>query len=67
MTLYHKPKWSNLLWDASWITDAHKTQTLKLEDNQKLPKKKHILKQDISPTCDLCTSHQYDTCLQLLS
>ena len=62
-------KWSNLIWDALWNTSTQITQTLKdrygryLENYQK----KHILKQNISPTCSLCASHQNDTCLHLLS
>jgi hypothetical protein len=62
-------KWSNLLWDASWIIDAQIMQTLKSRYGRYLGyyPKSHILKQDIPPTCDLCTSHQNNICLHLLS
>ena len=53
-------KWSNLLWGAPWITDTQITQTLKFRYERYLRYYwvYYVLKQNISPTCNLCTSHQ---------
>jgi hypothetical protein len=58
-----------MLWDAPWITNAQITQVLKLCYGRHLGnyQRKHILKQDIPPTCNLCPSQQNDMCLHLLS
>ena len=69
MTLQHKHahKMVKSIMRWFWIIDAPITQTLKFIFERYLGNynKKHILKQDISPTCNLRTFHKNDTCLHL--
>lgn len=61
-------KWSNLFWNAPWITNAQFTQVLNSWCGIYLGNywKQHVLKQDISPMCNLCTTRKIDNCLHLL-
>lgn len=72
IAIYQKcvhPHWLNLFWDARCITNARIIQVLKLCYKQYLGnyKKKYILKQDISPLCNLCPFKQNHNCLHLSS
>ena len=71
MALQHKHtcKMIKSIMDAPCITNAQITQTLKFRYERyfKNYRKKHILKQDISPTRNMCMSQHNDTCLHLLS
>jgi hypothetical protein len=61
-------KWSNLLWDVLWITKPQIMQVLKFRYGRYLGncQRKDVLKQNISPLCNLCPSHQNNMCLRLL-
>ena len=60
------PRWSNFIWDAPWIMNAQLTQTFNFRYGRYLGnyRRKDVMKQDISPICDLFLlkqSHKFTT------